>query len=65
MGFMTLFLAAHPELIDPMNDAKRNGLNPFSFPILDNGYAVVTKENADDFRWDRYLKRRGTKGINE
>ena len=65
MGFMTLFLAAHPELIDPMNDAKRNGVNPFSFPILDNGYAVVTKENADDFRWDRYLKRRGTKGINE
>ncbi|WP_343552012.1 substrate-binding domain-containing protein [Pantoea sp.] len=65
MGFMTLFLAAHPELIDPMNDAKRNGTNPFSFPILDNGYAVVTKDNADDFRWDTYLKRRGTKGINE
>jgi len=65
MGFMTLFLAAHPELIDPMNDAKRQGVNPFSFPILDNGYAVVTKDNADDFRWDSYLKRRGTKGINE
>lgn len=65
MGFMTLFLAAHPELIDPMNDAKRKGINPFSFPVLDNGYAVVTKENADDFRWDSYLKKRGTKGINE
>ena len=65
MGFMTLFLAAHPKLIDPMNDAKRQGVNPFSFPILDNGYAVVTKDNADDFRWDSYLKRRGTKGINE
>lgn len=65
MGFMTLFLAAHPELIDPMNDARRTGANPFSFPILDNGYAVVTKDNADDFRWDAYLKRRGTKGINE
>lgn len=65
MGFMTLFLAAHPELIDPMNDVKRSGVNPFSFPILDNGYAVVTKNNADDFRWDAYLKRRGTKGINE
>lgn len=65
MGFMTLFLAAHPELIDPMNDVKRSGANPFSFPILDNGYAVVTKDNADDFRWDAYLKRRGTKGINE
>ncbi|NMP26523.1 sugar ABC transporter substrate-binding protein [Rahnella sp. SAP-1] len=65
MGFMTLFLAAHPELIDPMNDAKRSGSNPFAFPLLDNGYAVVTKDNADDFRWDSYLKRRGSKGINE
>ncbi|WP_413738079.1 substrate-binding domain-containing protein [Sodalis sp. RH21] len=65
MGFMTLFLAAHPELIDPMNDAKRTGANPFSFPLLDNGFAIVTKDNADDFRWDGYLKRRGTKGINE
>lgn len=65
MGFMTLFLAAHPELIDPMNDAKRSGANPFAFPLLDNGYALVTKANADDFRWDGYLKRRGTKGINE
>lgn len=65
LGFITLFLAAHPQLIDPMNDAKRSGANPFAFPILDNGFSVVTKDNADDFRWDTYLKRRGTKGINE
>jgi ribose transport system substrate-binding protein len=25
----------------------------------------VTKANADDFYWDKYLARRGTKGINE
>jgi ribose transport system substrate-binding protein len=25
----------------------------------------VTAENADDFYWDKYLKRRGTKGIEE
>ena len=30
-----------------------------------NGYAVVTKDNADDFYWEAYLKRRGTKGIEE
>ncbi|MGK9232385.1 substrate-binding domain-containing protein [Inquilinus limosus] len=65
MGFMALYLAAHPELIDPMNDAKRNGKNPMTIPYIDNGYAVVTAANADDFYWDAYLKRRGTKGIEE
>lgn len=65
MGFMLLFMAAHPELIDPMNDAKRAGTNPMSVPFVDNGLAIVTKDNADDFYWDAYLKRRGTKGIEE
>lgn len=65
LGFIMLFLAAHPQLIDPMNDYKRTGLNPFTLPLIDNGLAVVTQANADDFRWDSYLKRRGTKGINE
>jgi ribose transport system substrate-binding protein len=65
MGFMLLFLAAHPNLIDPMNDTKRSGANPMSVPFVDNGFSVVTKDNADDFYWDKYLKRRGTKGIEE
>ena len=65
MGFMLLFMAAHPELIDPMNDYKRSGFNPMGVPFVDNGFAVVTKDNADDFYWDAYLKRRGTKGIKE
>ena len=65
MGFMILWLAAHPNLIDPMNDYKRTGANPFTLPLIDNGLAIVTKENADDFKWDAYLKRRGTKGIEE
>ncbi len=33
MGFMLLWLAKHPELIDPMNDAKRSGFNPMSIPL--------------------------------
>ena len=37
MGIIALFLAKHPELIDPMNDAKRNGTNPMAVPFLDNG----------------------------
>lgn len=65
MGFMMLFLAAHPNLVDPMNDYKRTGANPFTLPIIDNGLAIVTKTNADDFKWDAYLKRRDDKGINE
>ena len=48
-----------------MNDAKRNGTNPMSGPFLDNGLSVVSKANADDFSWDKYLARRGTKGIGE
>jgi len=65
MGMMMLFLARNPTLIDPMNDAKRNGTNPMAVPFLDNGLAVVSKANADDFYWDKYLARRGTKGIGE
>jgi ribose transport system substrate-binding protein len=65
MGFLMLWLAANPELIDPMNDAKRSGNNPMSIPFVDNGLSVVTADNADDFYWDKYLKRRGTKGIEE
>jgi len=65
MGMMLLFLARNAQLIDPMNDARRAGLNPMSVPFLDNGLSVVSKANADDFYWDKYLARRGTKGINE
>jgi ribose transport system substrate-binding protein len=65
IGFIALFLAAHPELIDPMNGDKAAGRNPMTIPYIDNGYAVVTAENAEFFYWDAYLKRRGTKGIEE
>ena len=64
-GFISLFLAAHPELVDPMTDSKQSGVNPFTIPFVDNGFQVVTKDNADYFRWDAYLKRRGTTGIEE
>jgi ribose transport system substrate-binding protein len=48
-----------------MTDYKRTGANPFTLPVIDNGLTIVTKANADDFKWDAYLKRRGDKGINE
>lgn len=65
IGFVALFLAAHPDLIDPMNGDKTAGRNAMKIPYIDNGYAVVTAKNADFFYWDAYLKRRGTKGIEE
>lgn len=65
MGFMLLWMAKHPDLIDPMNDAKRSGFNAMSVPFVDNGFSIVTADNADDFYWDKYLQRRGTKGIEE
>ncbi|MBU0585390.1 MAG: substrate-binding domain-containing protein [Alphaproteobacteria bacterium] len=65
IGFITLFLAAHPDMIDPMNGDIAAGRNPMKIPYIDNGYAVVTADNADSFYWDAYLKRRGTKGIDE
>lgn len=65
MGMLLLYLAAHSDLIDPMNDYSQAGGNPMTVPYVDNGLAVVTKDNADFFYWDKYLQRRGTKGIEE
>ena len=64
-GMLFLYLAKHSDMIDPMNDYKRQGYNPMQIPYCDNGLALVNKDNADDFYWDKYLKRRGTKGIKE
>ncbi len=58
MGFMTLFMAAHPELIDPFNDYKKSGFNPARVPFIDNGFSVITKSNADSFDLDAYMKGR-------
>jgi ribose transport system substrate-binding protein len=65
MGLILTFLAKHSDLIDPMTDYKQSGINPMSVPFVDNGFTIVTKDNADYFYWDKYLARRGTKGINE
>ncbi len=54
MGFMLTWLAAHPGLIDPMNDYESKGFNPMRVPYVDNGLSVVTADNADAFYWDKY-----------
>jgi ribose transport system substrate-binding protein len=58
MGFVATFMAAHPELIDPFNDYKVSGFNPMQIPFIDNGFAVVTKENADSFDLNKYMEGR-------
>ena len=58
MGFVTLFMAAHPELIDPFNDYMASGYNPAQVPFIDNGFSVITQENADSFVLDDYMEGR-------
>jgi ribose transport system substrate-binding protein len=58
MGFVTLFMAAHPELIDPFNDWETSGYNPAQVPFIDNGFSVITAENADSFDLEAYMEGR-------
>lgn len=58
MGFMNTFLGAHPGLIDPFNDYKISGFNPMRIPSMDNGFAVITKDNASAFDLNEYMKGR-------
>ena len=58
VGFIATFMAAHSTLIDPFNDYKRTGFNPMGVPFIDNGFAVITKDNADDFDLNVYMKGR-------
>ena len=55
VGFLATFMASHPELIDPFNDYKTSGYNPMQIPFIDNGFAVITKENADSFDLNKYM----------
>ena len=58
MGFISTFLAAHPDMFDPFNDYKVSGYNPMQIPFVDNGFAVITKENAESFDLNKYMEGR-------
>jgi len=64
-GMLTLYVTAHPELVDPMNEDKAMGKNPVTLPFVDNGLSIVTAENVDYYYLDKYLERRGSKGVEE
>ncbi|AVO37529.1 substrate-binding domain-containing protein [Pukyongiella litopenaei] len=58
MGFMAVHLANRSEIFDPFNDWKTSGFNPVQIPFMDNGFAVITKENADSFDLNVYMEGR-------
>ncbi len=55
MGFMAVHLANRSEVFDPFNDWKVSGYNPVQIPFMDNGFAVITKENAESFDLNVYM----------
>jgi ribose transport system substrate-binding protein len=55
MGFIATWLGAHSELIDPFNDYKVSGFNPMQIPYMDNGFSVITKNNANAFDLNAYM----------
>lgn len=58
MGFVAVHLANHSEIFDPFNDWKTSGFNPVQIPFMDNGFAVITKDNADSFDLNTYMEGR-------
>jgi len=58
MGFIALHLAARSEVFDPFNDWQASGFNPMQIPFMDNGFAVITAENADSFDLNAYMEGR-------
>ncbi len=58
VGFVATFMAAHSDMFDPFNDYKVSGYNPMQIPFVDNGFAVITKENADSFDLNAYMEGR-------
>lgn len=58
MGFMAVHLANRSEIFDPFNDWKTSGFNPVQIPFMDNGFAVITQENADSFDLNVYMEGR-------
>ena len=55
MGFIAVHLANRSEIFDPFNDWKTSGFNPMQIPFVDNGFAVITKDNADSFDLNVYM----------
>ena len=58
IGFINTYLGAHAGMFDPFNDYKVSGYNPMQIPFVDNGFAVITKDNAESFDLAKYMEGR-------
>ena len=64
LGMISLFIAAHPENVDPINERKALGQNIMDITI-DNGLTVVTAETADYYYVNDYAKSIGYESIDD
>jgi ribose transport system substrate-binding protein len=48
-----------------MNDYSLRKANPVDIPFIDNGYTMINSGNVDYYDTTKYIKKRGSKGINE
>jgi ribose transport system substrate-binding protein len=58
MGFVATYMSANSGMFDPFNDYKVSGYDPMQIPFIDNGFAVITKDNADSFDLNVYMEGR-------
>ena len=64
LGLWSLFVEKH-NLMAPMDDRAANGDYVFSLPLVYPSSIIVTKDNADYFYSNKYLKDRKSKGFEE
>jgi ribose transport system substrate-binding protein len=58
VGFVATYMAVNSDMFDPFNDYKVSGYNPMQIPFIDNGFAVITKDNADSYDLNVYMEGR-------
>lgn len=59
LSFMILYLAKN-KMVDPLNGAAASGEYLVNLPYVDNGLDLITKDNAQYFYTENWLKRRGS-----
>lgn len=64
LGMMSLFIAAHPEKVNPMNERKALGENIMDISI-DNGLTIITKDTADYYYVSKYATSIGYKDVDD
>lgn len=64
LGMLSLYIAAHPENVNPINERKSLGQNIMDITI-DNGLTIVTAETADFYYTADYAKNIGYTSIED